>query len=160
RELHRRRRPGPGGLPAGDLRPARPGQGPLRPGERLPPQPERHAVRGMIRVLAARSRICGRGAKTAGLAAAGWATGPEDERMSDDLLADVAARVRAYQDGLADRPVNASAGAAELQAMLGGELPSGPTDPCAAVAALAEAVDAGSVATTGPRYFGFVVCGA
>ena len=80
--------------------------------------------------------------------------------MSDDLLAGVAARVAEYQSTLAGRPVPARAGAAELQAMLGGELPSGPTDPGAAVTALVDAVDAGSVASAGPRYFGFVVGGA
>src|SRR5256885_14239767 len=80
--------------------------------------------------------------------------------MSDDLLAGVAARIAEYQSTLADRPVPARATHAELEALLGGALPEGPTEPGPAVEALAAAVDAGSVATTGPRYFGFVVGGA
>jgi glutamate/tyrosine decarboxylase-like PLP-dependent enzyme len=80
--------------------------------------------------------------------------------MTDDLLATVAARVRDYQHGLAVRPVPARAGTAELRARLGGALPDGTTDPAAVVATVAAAVDEGSVATAGPRYFGFVTGGA
>jgi glutamate/tyrosine decarboxylase-like PLP-dependent enzyme len=78
----------------------------------------------------------------------------------DDLLAAVAARVAEYQRTIGQRPVRAELGLDELRAALGGPLPDGPTDPGAAVARLADAVSAGSVATTGPRYFGFVTGGA
>ena len=80
--------------------------------------------------------------------------------MTDDVLDLAAARAQAYQAGLRERRVAAAAGAAELHALIGGPLPDGPTDPTAAVTALADALDAGSVATAGPRYFGFVVGGA
>jgi glutamate/tyrosine decarboxylase-like PLP-dependent enzyme len=98
--------------------------------------------------------------KTAGLAAAFEASAPQAGNMTDDLLANVAARITEYQGGVAERRVPARAGVAELHALLGGGLPDRPTDPAAAVATLADAVDAGSVATTGPRYFGFVTGGA
>ena len=50
RQLHRRRRtgPGPGVLPPGHLRPARRRQGPARPRQRLPVQPE-HPTRDRLR---------------------------------------------------------------------------------------------------------------
>jgi glutamate/tyrosine decarboxylase-like PLP-dependent enzyme len=80
--------------------------------------------------------------------------------MTDELLAAVAARITEYQRGIAERAVPARAGVAELKQLLGGPLPDGPTDAAAAIAALADAVDAGSLASTGPRYFGFVVGGA
>lgn len=80
--------------------------------------------------------------------------------MTDDLLATVAALITEYQRGLAERPVRARAGVDDLHAMLGGALPDRPTDPAAAIATLAGALDAGTVASAGPRYFGFVVGGA
>src|SRR6266568_863657 len=80
--------------------------------------------------------------------------------MTDPLLAYVANRVSEYQRGAGERPVNARTGVNELTAMVGGPLPDGPTDPAEAVRQLADAVDAGSVATIGPRYFGFVTGGA
>ena len=80
--------------------------------------------------------------------------------MTDPLLAYVANRVTEYQRDADERPVNARTGVNELTAMVGGPLPDWPTDPAEAVRQLADAVDAGSVATIGPRYFGFVVGGA
>ena len=80
--------------------------------------------------------------------------------MTDDLLATVASRIREYQRTVADRPVRATAEAEELHARLGGELPDGPTDDTAAITTLAAALDIGTTATTGPRYFGFVIGGA
>jgi glutamate/tyrosine decarboxylase-like PLP-dependent enzyme len=80
--------------------------------------------------------------------------------MTDPLLAYVANRVSEYQRGAGERPVRPRTGVAELTAMVGGPLPDGPIDPAAALRQLADAVDAGSVATIGPRYFGFVVGGA
>jgi glutamate/tyrosine decarboxylase-like PLP-dependent enzyme len=80
--------------------------------------------------------------------------------MTDPLLGYVAGRVTQYQRAVAQRDVTARAGVDELAAMVGGPLPDGPTEPAEAVRLLADAVDAGSVATTGPRYFGFVVGGA
>src|SRR5262245_48731417 len=80
--------------------------------------------------------------------------------MTDDLLAAVAARITDYHRGLGERPVRARAGLDELRTLLGGPTPDGPAEPAAAIAALADALDAGSVATAGPRYFGFVTGGA
>jgi glutamate/tyrosine decarboxylase-like PLP-dependent enzyme len=80
--------------------------------------------------------------------------------MTDPLLAYVTNRVSEYQRGVGERPVTSRGGIAELAAMVGGPLPDGPTDPAVALRMLADAVDAGSVATIGPRYFGFVVGGA
>ena len=79
--------------------------------------------------------------------------------MTDPLLGYVADRISDYQRGVGERPVLARAGVAELTAMVGGPLPDDPTDPSDAVRLLADAVEAGSLATTGPRYFGFVVGG-
>ena len=78
----------------------------------------------------------------------------------DELLAYVADWVDRYQRGVGERLVRATAGVDQLTAMVGGPLPEQPTDPAAALRLLTQAVDAGSVATTGPRYFGFVVGGA
>jgi glutamate/tyrosine decarboxylase-like PLP-dependent enzyme len=80
--------------------------------------------------------------------------------MADDLLAAVAARITDYHRGLAERPVRARAGVDELRALLGGPTPEGPAEPAEVVAELADALDAGGVATAGPRYFGFVTGGA
>src|SRR6266545_4850946 len=80
--------------------------------------------------------------------------------MTDPLLAYAANRVSEYHRGAGERPVTSRGGVAELAAMVGGPLPDGPTDPTAALRLLADAVDAGAVATIGPRYFGFVVGGA
>src|SRR5262245_11033275 len=62
--------------------------------------------------------------------------------------------------GLPDRPVAPAAAAGELRALLGGGLPEGPEDPAATVARLAEAGAAGTMASPGPRFFGFVMGGA
>jgi len=73
----------------------------------------------------------------------------------------VAARSAAgYLGGLAGRPVAAEAGVEELFARLGGALPAGAQDPVAVIAALAEHATAGTVASAGPRFFGYVVGGA
>ena len=80
--------------------------------------------------------------------------------MPDDLLAAAAARITDYHRGLTERPVRARAGVDELLAVLGGPTPQGPADPAEVLAMLADAVEAGSVATAGPRYFGFVTGGA
>jgi glutamate/tyrosine decarboxylase-like PLP-dependent enzyme len=65
-----------------------------------------------------------------------------------------------YLAGLPERPVGASAGADVLVERLGGPLPEDGADPSAVVGELAAAVDAGLVASAGPRYFGFVIGGA
>ncbi len=63
-------------------------------------------------------------------------------------------------DGVATRHVGGTSDAASLRAALGGPLPAGPTADEKVIAELARHADAGLVATTGPRYFGFVTGGA
>src|SRR4051812_33330442 len=74
---------------------------------------------------------------------------------------DVAARLaRDYTDGLAERPVAATAELDELRATLARPLTDAGEDPRAVVEDLARDVEAGLVATGGPRFFGFVIGGA
>jgi glutamate/tyrosine decarboxylase-like PLP-dependent enzyme len=76
------------------------------------------------------------------------------------IMADAAARAGAYLGTLAERPVAPSAGAIGALDRLGGPLP-GTGEPAADVLALLDAVgSAATVATAGPRYFGFVIGGA
>jgi glutamate/tyrosine decarboxylase-like PLP-dependent enzyme len=65
-----------------------------------------------------------------------------------------------YLAGVAERHVGARADAATVRARLPAELPEEPMDPVAVVEELATALDPGIVASTGPRYFGFVVGGS
>jgi len=69
-------------------------------------------------------------------------------------------RAERYLDGLADRPVGARASFAQVRAGLDDSLPESGLDPEAAVARLADGVEAGLVASAGPRYFGFVIGGS
>jgi glutamate/tyrosine decarboxylase-like PLP-dependent enzyme len=75
------------------------------------------------------------------------------------ILARTAEIAAGYLDSLDTRPVHPSVDLAALRAAMGGPLPDGPTDPLEVVEGLAEAADAGLVASAGPRYFGFVVGG-
>jgi glutamate/tyrosine decarboxylase-like PLP-dependent enzyme len=77
-----------------------------------------------------------------------------------DLLRDAAERAADYRERAADGPVfPADADLDKLRTALG-DLPDGPTPAADVVADLADAVEPALVATTGPRYFGFVVGGA
>jgi glutamate/tyrosine decarboxylase-like PLP-dependent enzyme len=75
-------------------------------------------------------------------------------------LHDVADRIDAFRTQLADRPVRAAAGIDELRAMVGGPLPEGAAEIEDVVDLLARAEAAGSIASAGPRYFGFVIGGS
>ncbi|HEV3401254.1 MAG TPA: aminotransferase class V-fold PLP-dependent enzyme [Acidimicrobiales bacterium] len=77
-----------------------------------------------------------------------------------ELLAHAATRAAEYREQVTERPVfphdvDLDAVRARL-----GPLPDGPTPARAVVDELADAVEPALVATTGPRYFGFVVGGA
>jgi glutamate/tyrosine decarboxylase-like PLP-dependent enzyme len=79
----------------------------------------------------------------------------------ESLLLDCARRIADHRRAVEHGPVagDPSAAAAAVRAGLG-ELADGPVDPAAVVDQLVSAVQPGLVATTGPRYFGFVVGGA
>jgi glutamate/tyrosine decarboxylase-like PLP-dependent enzyme len=77
-----------------------------------------------------------------------------------DVLSDAARLGRAFVDGLAERPVGATAGVAELRERLARPLTDGGEDPRTVIAELAAGAEPGLTASAGPRYFGFVVGGA
>ncbi len=80
--------------------------------------------------------------------------------MDPKLLTQTAAHAQKYLDSLQTRIVRETATQAELVAMLGGPLPEQGEDALALIDRLAAAGEVGTVATGGPRYFGFVVGGA
>jgi glutamate/tyrosine decarboxylase-like PLP-dependent enzyme len=65
-----------------------------------------------------------------------------------------------YLDDVATRHVGGTATRQQLLEALGGPLPQSPSDPLAVLEELVERADPGIVASTGPRYFGFVTGGA
>jgi glutamate/tyrosine decarboxylase-like PLP-dependent enzyme len=75
------------------------------------------------------------------------------------LLATVQEHVSAWLRSLANRPVPATASAEELRQALGGPLPQEGIAPEVLTGTLGSAAMRGAVASTGPRYFGFVVGG-
>ncbi len=77
-----------------------------------------------------------------------------------ELLLSAALRAATYMDTVGTRHVGGRANQATLRAALGGPLPIAPTPDERVIAEMARRVDAGLVATTGPRYFGFVTGGA
>ena len=76
------------------------------------------------------------------------------------LLRDACARALAYLDGLADRPVAPSAADVAALGRLDCALPGPGLDAAAVLALLDEAGSPATVASGGPRYFGFVTGGA
>jgi glutamate/tyrosine decarboxylase-like PLP-dependent enzyme len=76
-------------------------------------------------------------------------------------MRDAAERGGRYLEGLDGRPVRADAAAiARLRAAVAGPLPEASTDPATVLAELDELGSPATVATAGPRYFGFVTGGA
>ncbi|WP_037317531.1 pyridoxal phosphate-dependent decarboxylase family protein [Amycolatopsis orientalis] len=74
------------------------------------------------------------------------------------LLAEVAARVADYRESVAGAPVFPEDTTGVREKL--GDLPDKPAPPADVIRRLADAVEPALVATTGPRYFGFVVGGA
>ncbi|HYE94349.1 MAG TPA: aminotransferase class V-fold PLP-dependent enzyme [Terriglobales bacterium] len=75
------------------------------------------------------------------------------------VLADAAARAARYLEGLDGRAVAPEPAAVAALAALGGPLPDEPTDPLEVVALLDRVASPATVASAGPRYFGFVTGG-
>src|SRR3954451_17534748 len=86
----------------------------------------------------------------------------DDGRMSElrDLLVRTANEIADYRDGVAESREFPQVDASELRAAFGGPLPAGGIPPSDVIEDLVAAVAPGVVATTGPRYFGFVIGGA
>ena len=80
--------------------------------------------------------------------------------MDAKLLSLTAKHAEAYFDSLNKRPVRESATREELIAMLGGPLPEKSEEPALTIDLLAKAGEVGTVACSGPRYFGFVIGGS
>ncbi len=76
------------------------------------------------------------------------------------LLRDACARALAYLDGLSDRPVAPAAADVAALGRLDFALPEAGLDAAAVLALLDEAGSPATVASGGPRYFGFVTGGA
>jgi glutamate/tyrosine decarboxylase-like PLP-dependent enzyme len=79
-----------------------------------------------------------------------------------ELLSQTLAHAQRYLDGVSQRPVRATASAAELRALLAATapLPDAGEPAAAVIDRLAAAGATGTVATQGPRFFGFVVGGS
>lgn len=76
------------------------------------------------------------------------------------LLTETARRAAAYREGLAARPVHATRSSDDLRRALGAPLAADGMASDAIIDALAEAGRGGTVASAGPRYFGFVTGGS
>ncbi len=78
----------------------------------------------------------------------------------DEWLREAAERAGRYLEGVGERPVAPSAGALAGMERLGGALPDAGMDAADVVRLLDEAGSPATMATAGPRYFGFVIGGA
>jgi glutamate/tyrosine decarboxylase-like PLP-dependent enzyme len=82
------------------------------------------------------------------------------EIATRELLEDAAGRGIRYLEELSARGVFPTASALQRLEKLGGPVPTEPRDPADVLALLDEVGSAATVATAGPRYFGFVTGGA
>ena len=76
------------------------------------------------------------------------------------LLTRAVDHVAAYREATANAPVFPEIDAAAVRSALGGALPEAPAPAGDVIAQLTAAVEPALVATTGPRYFGFVIGGS
>src|SRR5215469_4273553 len=81
------------------------------------------------------------------------------EGILKELLSDVATRATHYLAAINQRSVVPSSDALAQLRDLDGPLPDGPTDPAQLLALLDEIGSPATLATTGGRYFGFVIGG-
>lgn len=81
-------------------------------------------------------------------------------RTIPPLLDIVLGQTRSWFDTLSTRPVRASASSNQLRQSLGGPLPEDGSPADDVIRALASAGSTGTIASAGPRYFGFVVGGS
>src|SRR5581483_5306764 len=77
-----------------------------------------------------------------------------------ELLEGVLPRARTWFENLSTRPVRATASSHQLREQLGGPLPEHGIPPSTVIDTLAAAAATGTVASAGPRYFGFVIGGS
>lgn len=77
----------------------------------------------------------------------------------NQLLTETAVRAARYAAGVRERPVAPSPDAIARLEALGGPVPSNPCDPTEILAMLDDVGSPATVATTGGRYFGFVIGG-
>jgi glutamate/tyrosine decarboxylase-like PLP-dependent enzyme len=82
------------------------------------------------------------------------------ETSTRKLLEETARLAAHYRESLDARPVRSQLSAAELQRELAAPLTEEGESPARVIEALARAGAAGSVASAGPRYFGFVIGGS
>jgi glutamate/tyrosine decarboxylase-like PLP-dependent enzyme len=84
----------------------------------------------------------------------------QNKNSTDVLLQDVCERAIRYLNQIDNRSVVPSPGAVERLASLGGSLPDDPSAPAEVISMLDEIGSPATMATAGPRFFGFVVGGA
>lgn len=82
------------------------------------------------------------------------------DRSTRELLESTARLAAGYRESLNERPVRSLLGAAELQQALEVPLTDDGESPAEVIGALARIGAQGSVASAGPRYFGFVIGGS
>ena len=80
--------------------------------------------------------------------------------MSESLASRAVSHACAYLAAVGERAVPATRSAEELRGLLGSPLPDRGEDPIRVIDAIAEAGRTGTVASQGPRYFGFVTGGS